>query len=49
MNNNNNNNDDPAFAVGFLIGKVLISILMAWLITTYSLPLWLAALLIFMA
>lgn len=43
------NNNDPSFAIGYLIGKVLISILMAWLITTYSLPFWLAALLIFMA
>jgi len=43
------NNNDPSFAVGFLLGKVLASLLVAWLITAYSLPFWAAALLIFVA
>jgi len=43
------NNNDPSFAVGWLIGKTLACLLVAWLITTYSLPFWAAALLIFLA
>jgi hypothetical protein len=44
-----NDNNDPSFTLSFVLGKILASLLMAWLITTYSLPFWAAALLIFLA
>jgi len=39
---------DPAELIGFLVGKTLAACLMAYIITTYSVPFWLAAVLIFL-
>lgn len=39
---------EPAELIGFLIGKTAAACLMAYIITTYPVPFWLAAVLIFL-
>jgi hypothetical protein len=39
---------EPAELIGFLLGKTAAACLMAYIITTYSVPFWLAAVLIFL-
>lgn len=34
--------------IGYIFGKTFIAVLLAYIITTYSVPLWLAAVLIFL-
>ena len=44
----NNTPKEPAEIIGFFLGKVAAACLMAYIITTYSVPFWLAAVLIFL-
>lgn len=44
----NNQPKEPAEIIGFFIGKITASALMAFLITNYQLPMWLAFILIFL-
>lgn len=46
---NNNDNEQIAKGIGYLIAKGLLAALMAYLITTYTLPFWVAFILIFVA